>query len=248
MRIWRTQNKYLDLCFICITSLLTQHGVTATWFFSVQPNTAWGSFSLIIQYMQWECLVISSWVTWLDAVPLDKHLWNKTSKIHISSRWKKYTAALEWTWKLLLLTSRNKVSDTRTKTPRALPNVPTLVLIHWVPFNWQESGYVHELYCKFWLVPKNPPCPLKSISPCGLKHLLCCWYPCPRIRRHSLILAFFTSSFDIKYSYLSSCTFQSRWTPIMNQAAIWMSSKAIHINSTTVSALCQAAVSPGKLL
>lgn len=32
------------------------------------------------------------------------------------------------------------------------------------------------------------------------------------------------------------------------QAAIQMSSKAIHIDSTTVSALCQAAILPGKLV
>lgn len=45
MRIWQTQNKYLNLCLICITYLLLQHWLTTTWLSSVQPNMAWGSFS-----------------------------------------------------------------------------------------------------------------------------------------------------------------------------------------------------------
>lgn len=145
--------------------------------------------ALIIQYMQWECLVISPQVAHSHLVrccpqnldePLEQGKQNPRDpgEKSIQLHW-------EWTWKLLLLISKSKKSD-RTKHPGLCLNVPTLVLIHWVPFYWQEWLYAQTLLQTLTSIKK----PSLSFNPGGLRHLIVLLTSLPHHKENSLVLAF----------------------------------------------------------
>lgn len=101
---------------------------------------------------------------------------------------------LHWqqAWKLVLIISRSRWQQTK-KYPGLCLSIPSLVLLHWDPFYWQEwlCGWTSS---QLFRIKKTPHCSLKHIiSPRGLTDRdtwLCYSYLCSSIRRYSLALAF----------------------------------------------------------